>query len=58
MRQTVDGEKFTYLDNDVARGIAEHYVAAYFRLHLLGDASAAAELETAQPAGTVTVLVR
>ena len=58
VRQTVDGEKFTYLDNDIARGIAQHYVAAYFRLHLLGDASAAAELETAQPAGTVTVQVR
>lgn len=58
VRQTVDGETFTYLDNDVARGIAQDFVSAYFALHLQGVASAAALLETAPAAGKVTVSVR
>jgi len=58
VRQTVDGEKFTYLDNAIARGIAQRYVAAFFRLHLLGDAGQAAEMESAQPADKVLIQVR
>lgn len=54
-RQTVPGEAFTYLDASVARGIGASYVAAFFGLHLHGDAAAEAYLDTATPSETVTV---
>ncbi len=53
-RQT-DGQTFTYLDADSGRDIAASYVTAFFKATLGGDAGAQAYLETAHPAGTVTV---
>ncbi|MEZ4452750.1 MAG: dienelactone hydrolase family protein [Nannocystaceae bacterium] len=54
-RQTAPGEAFTYLDIDVARGLAGAYATAFFDLHLRGNADAAARLEVAEPAAWVTV---
>ncbi len=51
----VQGGSFTYLDNDTARGIAKHYIAAFFVRELLGDLTQDAYLGKATPAGIVMV---
>jgi hypothetical protein len=52
VRQTT-GEPFTYLDIDVARGIAQAYTAGFFAATLLDDAAAREELAVSRPEGTV-----
>ncbi len=54
-RQTVPGERFTYLDPALARNISAAYVTAFFALHLQGDSEAADYLGTASPGDVVTV---
>ena len=46
---------FTYLDIELAREIAESYIAAFFAQELLGDAVAGAYLKKATPADVVTL---
>lgn len=48
VRQT-DGQPFTYADPFVVRELAAGRIAAFFGLHLLGDADAKAQLEAADP---------
>jgi predicted dienelactone hydrolase len=50
-----DGGAFTYLDNDVGRGIAMRSVSAWAAFVIRGDADAEAELSTGQPADVVHV---
>ena len=53
-----DGTPFTYLDADVARGIAQAYVTAFFLSSLNGDAAAQAYLAESRPEGIVTAEVK
>lgn len=53
-----DGGAFTYLDNDVARGIAQRTATAWASFVLRGDADAGAALGDETPAGVVRVRVR
>ena len=46
-----DQSDFTYLDNNVARGIGARLVGAFFGRTLLGEASAEEPLMAAEPAG-------
>ncbi|MCH9686118.1 MAG: hypothetical protein K0V04_32095 [Deltaproteobacteria bacterium] len=55
-RQTVAGEAFTYLDNDLARDIAASYTTAFFALHLHEQPDAEQYLDVATPASVVTVV--
>jgi dienelactone hydrolase len=57
IRQT-NKQPFTYLDANVARGITASYVTAFFLSTLRGDAEAAAYVDGAHPAETVTVSKR
>jgi hypothetical protein len=57
-RQTEPGVPFTYLDNDLARSIAQRYVAAFFALTLLDDQSALLTLDVATPPDIVTLTMR
>lgn len=58
-RQTVlGGPKFNYLGNELARGIAQRYAAAFFGYTLLGDERAHALLDQASPQDTVTLQAR
>jgi dienelactone hydrolase len=56
-RQT-DGTAFTYLDNDVGRGIGASYATGFFAGLLLGDPGAPQWLGIARPADVVTVSAR
>lgn len=53
-----DGTAFTYLAPDQVRAIVGAYAAAFFDLHLRGEAAAAAYLDVAQPADVVEVMSR
>lgn len=53
-----DGGVFTYLDNDVGRGVAMRTATAWARFVLLDDAAAAAALNMAVPADQVRVRAR
>lgn len=53
-----DGGRFTYLDNDVGRGIAQRYVTAWAATTLNTDADAKAALGQAVPVAAVTVKKR
>lgn len=53
-----DMTAFTYQDPAIVRGVVGAYAAAFFALTLEGDASAAAYLDVAQPAGVVEVMSR
>ncbi len=55
IRQTTTGTAFTYLDNDIARGIASGYTVAYFGRVLVSDAIAAEYLKLPQPRRFVTI---
>lgn len=57
VRQT-NGEPFTYVDIDVARGVAQSYVTAFFAATLEEDASGKAYLGAADPADVVTATSR
>ncbi|MCB9569092.1 MAG: hypothetical protein H6710_18075 [Myxococcales bacterium] len=57
-RMAAPHDPFTYLDIDVARGLASAYALAFFDLHLRGNAAAADYLATPEPAEWVTVSVR
>lgn len=56
-RQT-NGEPFTYLDIDEARGIAASYTTAFFLSTIGGDADASAYVSSAHPASVVGVQAR
>lgn len=49
---------FTYLDPQVARSLVARHAAAFFGLHLLGDASARTALEAAESPALETVVHR
>jgi dienelactone hydrolase len=57
-RQTDPGVAFTYLDNELARGIAASYAARFFAAQLRDEAQADAALDVADPEEIVTVSVR
>lgn len=54
VRQTT-GEPFTYVDIDVARGVAEAYVAAFFAATLMDDQAGYDYLAEARPEEVVTL---
>lgn len=56
-RQT-DGEPFTYLDIEAARGITAAYTSAFFLATLTDDAEAREYLSRSRPTGTVEVVSR
>lgn len=58
VRQTEPGTPFTYLDNELARGITASYAARFFAAQLRDEAAADAALDVADPAEVVTVSVR
>ena len=53
-----DGGVFTYLDNDVGRGIAQRSVTAWAAWLLNADSEAAAALSTPEPSAAVGVKKR
>lgn len=53
-----DGAAFTFLDNNLARGIGARLVGAFFGLTLRGQASAEEALLAAEPAGIVQASVK
>lgn len=53
-----NGQPFTYVDIDVARGVAEAYTTAFFAATLDGDTTARAYLGTSDPMDVVTAQSR
>jgi hypothetical protein len=57
VRQTT-GEPFSYLDIEVARGVAQAYTTAFFAATLLGDEAAHDYLALSRPTEVVSVEAR